>query len=128
MWICAASKRHIKGSTLFFRWLLLSLSCIRLFHRTGFLGLHCGSSSRRHLCGITCLLATLSFFFLTFPKFKEYSRLCLEKWASPAYDTVDPRKAGHMAKTHSSYAYTTGLSDAVGKTATPYGKPITRKI
>ena len=25
--------------------------------------------------------------------------MCLAKWASPAYDTVDPRNAGHMAKT-----------------------------
>ena len=54
--------------------------------------------------------------------------LCLGKWASPAYDTVDPRKAGHMAKTQSSHAYNRGLSVAVGKTATPYGKPIMRKI
>ena len=54
--------------------------------------------------------------------------MCLEEWASPAYDTVDPRKAGHMAKTQSSHAYTRGLSDAVGKTATPYGKPIMCKI
>ena len=39
------------------------------------------------------------FFFGSLQKFKEYSRLCLAKWASPAYDTVDPRNAGHMAKT-----------------------------
>ena len=32
------------------------------------------------------------FFFGSLQKFKEYSRLCLGKWASPAYDTVDPRK------------------------------------
>ena len=67
-------------------------------------------------------------FFHRLQKFKEYSRQCLGKWASPAYDTVDPRNAGHMAKTKSSHAYTRGLSDAVGKTATPYGKPIMRKI
>ena len=70
----------------------------------------------------------VSFFFDRLKKFKEYSRLCLGKWASPAYDTVDPRKAGHMTKTQSSHAYTRGLSDAVGKTATPYGKPIMCKI
>ena len=68
------------------------------------------------------------FFFDGLQKFKEYSRLCLGKWASPAYDTVDPRKAGHMAKTQSSHVYTRGLSDAVGKTATPYGKPLICKI
>ena len=59
-----------------------------------------------------------SFFFLTDSrKFKEYSRLCLRKWVSPAYDTADPRNAGHMAKTQSSHAHTRRLSDAVGKTA-----------
>ena len=55
------------------------------------------------------------FFFGLLQKFKEYSRLCLAKWASPAYDTVDPCNAGHMAKTQVSHAYTRGLFDAVGK-------------
>ena len=55
------------------------------------------------------------FFFDWLQKVKEYSRMCLGKWATPAYDTVDPRNAGHMAKTQSSHAYTRGLSYAVGK-------------
>ena len=80
----------------------------------------------------TCVLYMLPWrisklFFTDSRKFKEYSRLCLGKWASPAYDTVDPRNAGHMAKTQSSHVYTRGLSDAVGKTATPYVKPIMHK-
>ena len=28
--------------------------------------------------------------------------MCLGKWATPTYDTVDPRNTGHMAKTQSS--------------------------
>ena len=48
-------------------------------------------------------ISFFSFFFDLLQKFKEYSRLCLGKWASPAYDTVDPRNAGHMAKTQSSH-------------------------
>ena len=72
-------------------------------------------------------VATL-FFFEGIQKFKGYSRLCLEKWASPAYDTVDPCKTGHMTKTEISHVYTRGLSRAVGKAATPYGKPIMCKI
>ena len=67
-------------------------------------------------------------FFDGLQKFKEYSRLCLGKWASPAYDTVHPRNARHMAKTQSSHAHTRGLSHAVRKIATPHGKPIMHKI
>ena len=80
------------------------------------------------------MLATASYipqvtvlFFLTDSRSSQDSRLRLGKWATPAYDTVDPRNAGDMAKTQSSHAFTRGLSDAVGKTATPYGKPIMRK-
>ena len=57
-----------------------------------------------------------SFFFWTNSRsFEEYSSSVLGKWATLAYDTIDPRKAGHVAKTQSSYAYTRGLSSAVGK-------------
>ena len=67
-------------------------------------------------------------FFLTDSRSSKSTQDCAwEKWATPPYDTVDPRNAGHMAKTQGSHAYTRGLSDAVGKTATPYGKPIMRK-
>ena len=53
--------------------------------------------------------------------------MCLGKWATQAYDIVDARNTGHMAKTQSSHAYIRGLFDAVGKTATPYSKPIMRE-
>ena len=107
--------------------------CASLFARR-----HSISGRRpRHARAQACTrdLGTTSFalflsFFLTdsgIRQFNEYSRLCLGKWASPAYDTVDPRNAGHMAKTRSSHAYNRGLSDAVDKTATPYGKPIMRQ-
>ena len=34
---------------------------------------------------------------------KSTQDVCLGKWATPAYDTVDPRNAGHKAKTQSSH-------------------------
>ena len=54
------------------------------------------------------------FFFMDSKSSKSTQHLCLGKWATPAYDTVDLRNAGQ-----SSHAYTRGLSCAVGKTATP---------
>ena len=54
-------------------------------------------------------------FFYGLQKFKEYSTLYLGKRTTPAYDTVDPRNAGHMAKTQGSHAHTKVLSYAVGK-------------
>ena len=46
--------------------------------------------------------------------FIEYSRKFVETRGNPIYDTVDPRNAGHVAKTGSSHAYTGELSSAVG--------------
>ena len=66
-------------------------------------------------------------FFLLTPKVQSVLKTVLGKWATPTYDIVDPRNARHMATTQTSHAYSRGLSDAVGKTATPYGKPTMRK-
>ena len=66
------------------------------------------------------------FFFLTDSRSSKGTQDCAwESGVSPPYDTVDPRNAGHMAKTQSSHAYTRGPSNAVGKTATPSRDGIT---
>ena len=52
--------------------------------RNGFIGVLCSSSSRRHLCGITCLLATLSFATLHWP----FGLLPLPRSLSPEVDDI----------------------------------------
>ena len=74
----------------------------------------CSSDSGMY-SATSCSSPKYTNFFDLLREFKQYSRLCLEKWATPAYDTVDPRNAGHMAKTQSSHVYTRGLSYVGGK-------------